>query len=422
MTANIEGDFEFIPKSRQKAEEISKDLSFFGKELFTPEQIEKVREPIRKVGTTWGARLLGAPADLLKMAATFFRVPQRDLEKMPSSENFMKFLERQTGESLAPSGKGEQLAQEYAGGLGSLMGLGGAGGKLATVLLPAINIGLNEGFDQVDKRFFKVPDIIRSGTILLTDMLIGSRGGKGARGIAREYHRAADNVIPEGAMINAKALKRDMENIRTKLSRGGTSPSKVPVLKKADEIINIIDKNNGMIPANETYAFRTAVNDIIKDPTTMTGAKRYLSGINKSLNKELQLYGKTQNPKFLAYLNEGDQILQGLSNSAKATRILRAKAPADLKNPLSWIAFGLSPRTYLSGLGLAKASEMIHRIVTTPALRKHYLNAIGRAFQRGGKGAVNEIKGFERAANKEYPELLEEEFEFIPKNQKSSGK
>ena len=52
MTATIEEDFEFIPKSRQKAEEVAKGLYLFGKETFTPEQIEKVREPLRKTLTS----------------------------------------------------------------------------------------------------------------------------------------------------------------------------------------------------------------------------------------------------------------------------------------------------------------------------------------------------------------------------------
>lgn len=414
MTAPAKNDdmaeFEFIPKSRQIANKIAEEEKIFGWQPFTGEQIEKVREPVRKTVLRGGASILGASSDVIKFLAHLVQVPAEARNKIPSTDAFKKYIQQFTGESLDPSNSGEEIAGNVAERIGSIAGLGGARSAVSGVLVPIAGETVRQSL-----KYGGAPEWLQAGATLLTDLALGSRGAKNPREAARMFHNEADKLIPTTDVVDARKLLQKMNNIKTTLSRGGTSPAKVAALTKVDEIIDTISKNNGKIPAKELYAFRTSVNDIMGDPKELEGAKRILIGLNGMLNKELDLYGK-QNPSAIKILREGDQIIQGLADSKKATEFLRAKAPSDLKNPVSWLAFGLNPKTYLTAVGFTKGAEMTHRISTSSALRKHYFNTVKYALLGDGKAAIYEMRRFDEAASKAFPEMEDGEFEFLPKN------
>jgi hypothetical protein len=407
-----EESFEYVPKSRQIANEIAEE-KIYGWQPFTGEQIEKVREPVRKTLVRGGAATLGATSDVIKFLATLAQVPEGARNKLPSTENFKKYLEELTGESLQPSNFGEEVAGNIAERVGTVAGLGGARTAASAFLVPVAGETVRQTLKAGG-----APEWLQTGATLLTDLFLGSRGSPSPREAARISHREADRLIPATDSIDGTRLLNEMNKIRTDLTRGGTSPAKTAALTKTQEIIDTINRNGGRMPAKEAFAFRTSVNDITGDPTLLQGAKRYLSAINRSMNRELDVYG-LQNPKAIEALREGDRLVQGLANSRKATEFLRAKAPTDLRNPVSWLAFGLNPKTYLTSVGLTKAAEMTHRIITSPELRKHYFNTVKYSLTGDGKAAIHEMRKFDEAAARAFPELEEGEFEFIPKNQSS---
>lgn len=404
-----EQDFEFVPKSRQIAEEIASE-KIFGWQPFTAEQIEKVREPVRKTLVRGGAATLGATSDVVNFLARLAQVPEEYRSKIPSTEKFKKYIEEFTGETLEPSNRGEEIAGNIAERAGSIAGLGGARSAVSGLLVPVAGETVRQGLKSGG-----APEWVQAGATLLSDFLLGKKGMPNPREAARSFHKEADKLIPATDFVDARTLEQSMRKIVSTLSRGGASPSKTAALNKAKEIITNIEENAGHIPAKDLYAYRTAVNDIMGDPSLLQGAKKYLQVINQSLNKELTTYGK-QNPAAIDSLRKGDALVQGLANSRKASQFLRAKAPQDLKNPLSWIAFAINPKTYLTAVGATKAYEMTHRIFTSPALRKHYFDTIKYALKGDGKAAIHELRKFDSIAEKEFPDASDGDFEFIPKS------
>lgn len=402
-------DFEYIPKSRLKAEEIASE-KFFGKQLLSPEFVEKTREPIRKTLTEFGAHALTGASGLVNMVSGLFGAPESFRKYIPTPESFKKQLESWTGESLEPKNIWEEYAQDIAARAGTIAGLGGARSLTAGIGVPIAGSTVKQVLKKGGAN-----EQTQAAATMLTDMFLGTRGLANPRDTARIFHREAEQLIPPGQLVNARTLETEMRDIVTRLSRGGHNPETAPVIAKANEIIQRIQQGNGRIDPRDLYAFRTSVNAIRGDPTTLEGGRRWLDSLNRHLNTELTAYGTSQNPQFLHALREGDEILQGLSNSRRAVSLFRAKAPTDLRNPVTWIAFGLSPKTWATGAGLTKSLEMFHRVLTSPALRRYYTNAVRYALGGDGKAAVHEMKAFDKKANQEFPDLEEGEFEFLPR-------
>jgi len=401
-------DFEHIPISRQKAEKVARSFDFYGYQPFSAEQIEKVREPVRKTLTTLGASAIAAPSNLLNFATGLFS--SNASKYIPKTQDLMKNIEKWTGESLEPSNFWEEYAMNIAGGVGSFLGLGGGRSLAGTLATPIAA----ETAKQTLK-YGGAPEWMQTAGALITSVLSGTRGAPNPTEAARQFHRTAENLIPSGAMINAQGLASSLQKMITRLERGGTNPETAPVLNKAREILQRINQGNGQIDPRDVFAFRTAVNAIRGDPQTLQGGRRFLDGLNRMLNRQLRQYGKTQNPQFYEVLNEGDKIVQGLSKAQRASNFLKAHVPIgeEAKNPYTWLFFALKPKTLITGLGAKKLAEFAHRLTMSPALRRHYGRTIRYALEGNAKGAAKELSSFDREANKEFPEMEQGDFELI---------
>lgn len=408
---NSENNFEFIPKSRQKANEIAEER-IFGYKPFTGEQIEKVREPIRKSLTEFGANFLAGPSGLLNFVTGLVGTPKSVRKYIPTPEDFKKNIESFTGESLESSNPWEKMAQDISGKAGTIASLGGARTGAGLLGVPITGEAVKQGL-----KYGGAPEWMQTTGVLLTDLLMGKKGLANPRETASAFHRQAERLIPQGASVNGQNLLNDMQNIVTRLSRGGHNPETAPVIAKANEIIQRIQQGNGAIDPRDIYAFRTAVNAIRGDPATLQGGRKWLDSLNHLLNRELTTYGTQQNPQFLATLNEGDQIVQGLSNGRRAMNFLRAKVPENIRNnPVAAMLMFLKPKQYLTHLGLVKSGEIGHQLLFSPAIRRYYGNAVRYSLEGNGKGAIHEMQKLVKESKKEFPQLEEGEFEYSPKS------
>jgi hypothetical protein len=338
------------------------------------------------------------------------------VEALPTSPELKDFTQQVAGDYLMPQSGGEEFADEVVSDLTSLLigreipASGGVVSKtLKTVARPLVaSIGANLAKEGAEKLGAgeKTQMFAKLGTMLLIDLT----GRKSAKALGKELYADSQKLLPEGADISAKNLSKKLGNLEKRLLKGGTAPSKTPVLTKLKEIKGKI--KNGKISVSELQEFKRDLNEVSASlydlPKDVKGKlKSNFNTLRSDLKSTIGEYGK-KNPEFLNTWNKAEEVHAAIQQSQKVRKSIGnvIKKHPHISGAVALGAFGLkmSPTGALVAIPAAaslQSAELVARIMKSPTLRKHYMRTINAAIQENVPAMTKNLSALDKAMKKE---------------------
>jgi len=223
----------------------------------------------------------------------------------------------------------------------------------------------------------------------------------------------ARKLIPKGSMADTKQMTRELSALEGELSKGISTPTKNEVKQAVSEMKSKV--SGGAYPAEEIVDMMHDLNERMTskklfDELGKSGQKQLKFRYNKAKNvvgKEIANIGK-QNPEFIKEWSEGMEGFAAIQNSKKATRTIEKLLPKLpqhvllgvgveallLQNPKAAVGLG-------AGFATLKSAELLNRVMSSPALRKHYLNVIEAATKENAALTAKGIATLDRELKKD---------------------
>jgi len=151
---------------------------------------------------------------------------------LPKSQDVREITRAITGEYLEPQNRAEKFADEVVSDVTALMLPIGGKFKAVRPILTALGANVAKEVAAEAGVGEKGQFLTKMGTMFLGGMI----GKKNIREIPKELYKKADELLPEGATVSASKLGKRVSDLEKILKKGGTSPTKTPVLKKIAEI------------------------------------------------------------------------------------------------------------------------------------------------------------------------------------------
>lgn len=242
-------------------------------------------------------------------------------------------------------------------------------------------------------------------------MLLASIPGNGPK--LREHMKSlydkAESSIPQGAQVSAKTLEPRIEKLRSLTSTGIETPAKNEILKIIDQLESKIV--NGKVPLSEAWQIKKDLNDILFSGKPLKGLERNLNPLVSDFNSLLQEAGK-QNPDFVKYLTEADDIYRGLNQSSYIKKQLNNIVTADKSlYALTTSLFTGHPIETAKGLavahGIKTGVNIIEPFAKSRAIQNRYWQVVKAASQNNIPTAVKNIKLLDKEIRKEVNDIDE---------------
>lgn len=295
--------------------------------------------------------------------------------RAPTSKELKKMSIEATGGYTKPQSKAEEIGDELAETVASLVGPM----KFRKVL--GVSIG-----SQAAKEGIKLlgggetsQEAGKLGTMFLLSML----NPGGALKYAESQYDKAD-ILSKGASISAKNLENNLYNLRSDLQKGVSTSNKSSVLKPIEEILPKI--KNGKIRVDELTSAKRDINNLMGEPSTLTGARKLLNGLGKEIDNAIKPYEKI-NPQFGKVYRPANEIYGAVKQGNKASNFIKKTlgAKSVLGAAIAETALGhpeyIIPTiaTALGSLGAAKTVDFMTRVAKSKELQKFYSKAITAA-------------------------------------------
>lgn len=321
-------------------------------------------------------------------------------EALPTSQDIREnATQKLTGNYLEPQTSGEEFSDELFSDLAALLlPAKGAKGQLKIPFARAIGTTLFANTSgEVAKAYGLDPT--ETGYVKMGAMLLaGFMGRGGARNYAKSLYVEALDMIPEGAVMNARSTLKQLDSYIVTLKKGGISPQKQPALSLANQLKQKIMQTGGDLKVEELPAFRQSINDYrFNRQAGLTDSGRYfLDRFDDIINKQLMDYGK-QNPAFLNKYREANTGLAGFKQSNKIASYISKKIDISKLSPETILSLGMNITkpsvlaTLGTSMGTAKAAQIIHRIGKNPVLRQYYLNVLHSSLKDNLPGLVRNL-------------------------------
>jgi hypothetical protein len=317
---------------KEKAEKVAKGLRFFGKE-FTPEQIQKVREPIKQEAILPLIEFLtgrfGAPGDIAEGLQRLVGI-EEPIKTFPTSELFKRDIESFAGEEFRPETSGQQQRADLA----SLFGALSLGGALGPAFVGAA-AGTGVGGLAEKLGLGPIPSAIASG---LATLLPGLAGPATLKKVPKKpAERAALKIAErEGIKVPRAALKEELPVSRlkqakpTKLTKARKLKFEKSVERAKDRIIE------GITPSakteKEAIALKEAASklfqsaearaDLIKGPVPTSNLRNALNRSIVRLEKSPAL--ATEEASSLNFLRKMEQGLEAKNTTSNLMALHRS--------------------------------------------------------------------------------------------------
>lgn len=402
--SDSEDDWDYKTPFRKKSEDISKREKFFGKEIFSPEQVEKARAAVGYPLQELTSHLLGGIGDVSQgvRALTGAEEPQK---RLATSQDIKEDL----GDTFVPKeyepSEVEKRIGQGAGIFGSLLGTPVRGMTARSIPIASIGAPL-VGASLKSLNAPEWAQIAGENAALVASSLRGQHSINRAKNLS---YRRADRHLPQNAEVGASSLNNWTRAMVNSLERQGYNPKNTPLINKLNDIIKAT--STGRANIGRLASLKQSIHDIMGDPATLKATRKIFPRLSRRINQTLERYGRT-NPQWWENFRRGDLLHGGLENSKKATAFIRNKANPN--NPLTYLVFGV--KGVLGATGIAKGLEVLHRITTNPEMRRYYANALRYAFQGEARAMNYYVNKLDRKISKKFPPKKEdEEYEYSVK-------
>ncbi len=332
-------------------------------------------------------------------------------ERSPTSSELKNLSESSTQGFTKAQGLGEELGDEFASTIASLLGpmkfrkaLGisalGVSSKQALK-----SLGLGETSQEIGK----------FGTMIVSSMI----NPKGVKQLYNNYYNEALRLAPEEARVSAKPLEKSLNSLKKSLSEGLDAPTEEAVMKVVKKATDKIQ--DGQVSVREMMASNRSLNEIMGDPEFLKRAKNLFPELKKGINNTISQY---ENPEFLKNWKSANEAFGGFYQSQKLSRFIEQKMGIKPIKHALFTAAGETilghPEAILPTLGIAttgyvgiKGVELMQRIFANPTLRKYYGEVLTNAAKENVVAMNNAAEKLDKKLRVDFD--LEEEKKLNPK-------
>lgn len=335
---------------------------------------------------------------------------------LPEQEEMEAFERKYTGEYLQPQSPGEEKWDEYVKDVGSLLidpskkfslpiklgraALIGFAGQEAKDLAKSMGAG-EEGQGYA-----------KMGTNLALSMI-----NPGAvRNMSRQLRGKAMSSIPETATGNASSLKSSLEEMIKDIDKKQSTTAGERIKKEAQGILSKIQDDK--LPYQQAVDIKTALNEnsseLYKDPMVMPVTKKALRAHFDRVRGHLKDYiaqSEKEFPEFFENISKSDEVYSAIAQSEKMSNFLSKHRgiieKGGIASPIVALFTGGpmaaagAAATAAGAIGAYQGRKILKQIAKSPTLREHYFNALTAASKENIGVAVQEIRRFQREAEKD---------------------
>lgn len=344
---------------------------------------------------------------------------------LPTSEKLRKKSIELTKGYTEPKSEAESFTDELAQDFTSLIS-SGAGKTWVKGIKRAASL---TGIGQAAKQTAKIvggkesdQELAKSAAIFVSSLIDPKR----VSNYWKDQYKKAENLIPQGALTEAKSLENNLLHMKKNLSKGTLAPSEKFVVDEIDKILPKI--SNGKIAPDEVQATIRSINEKIQglykemEKGQSVRAKTLINDVNNQLSKTLENYGKVNPEYYQAYKNAQDAFLANVQ-SRKLSNLMSKHSgwtKAIIASPVAGQLFALNVPGAVStaaGIGLGysglKSVEALTRMVLSsnkPGLRNLYLQTLNSALKENSPQFIRNLGKLDKEMrqDKDILNLLEE--------------
>lgn len=328
---------------------------------------------------------------------------------LPKSEDVREFGKFLFGKKLEPRNEWEAKADEIVSDFAALA-LPIPGNKLRVIKPALLAMGGNIASDVVGRMggSEKEKTYAKLGTFVMGSLI----NPKSAETLKNSLYEQARNARPSNAMVDAFHLKRNINQYRTELQKGGTAPYKTNALKKLDEIEEAA--KSGDIGVDQLEQFKISINSMRAglyeefkgNAPGRKLAKASLDKVSKIVDEGLDVYG-ISNPQWESFYRPANEVHGAIQQSHRARNFIGRVAkkyghhlilPALGLGHVAGVgpAIGTAVATGALTTGAVTGGEIIAKISKSPTLRKHYTNLINAALKEDVVAVEANLKKLEK--------------------------
>jgi len=328
--------------------------------------------------------------------------------RFPTSADIRETVGEATNYALEPRSEMQELAGNIAGDFATLAIPVKGKIPFARALATSIvgNVGSQAakdlGFEEGGQAATKIGLMIMAG-------MLGK--GRGVKAYTNNLYKQAESAVEQGATVSSRGIERNILKLEDMLSKGIDTPSKTAVRKVMTDMSQKI--KDGEVLVEDLMAFNRDINEIAGDPALLERGRKFFNTLRGDVKKGLEEYGKT-NADFMKYYSDANQAFAGLKYGDKIKSFVRGAVRSD-KFPYAMVALGYESAIYptaalKSAAGLAGAgaavygAEVVRRVATNPALRKHYLGVVNASLKGNRQALLRNMNLLDRALKKSIDE------------------
>jgi hypothetical protein len=218
------------------------------------------------------------------------------------------------------------------------------------------------------------------GSLFLFSLFDKPRAAKAVSELYKPVANKVGNLSP----VNASALENNLQNLKTKLSKGTMAPSEKFVIDEADAILGKI--KNGTITPEEAWATKRSLNEKLSNilfnipkKADQARARKLAQTVLTDLDNVLKQTAK-QDPKFYKDLKAADRAFGTISKSNLMSNFIERNMKY---TPLTSGLAHLFQGSLGSGVATAvipyEIGKVLYRITNSKELAKHYGKVLSAA-------------------------------------------
>ena len=381
-----------------------------------------------QIGTRIATEVAGLPGNILSPINEYIAAPitkaitkkeplsykETTLGKIfPTSQTLQEGISIEN-EYLRPRNKGEQLSTDVVGDATSLFLPGKAfkAGKYA--LTPLKSLGASVASNALGEGVYEftgdknVGNNVKNGALLAFSLFNKPKADKI---VGLQYNKAA-SLLPANATQDARSLTKGLNNLKSSILKGrkpvDLAPSETFVIDEADKILRQI--KSGEVSIDTLVSSKRSLNEMLNkfvfgsaDKGANSRARKLATQINGEIKNVFNEYGK-KNPEWLKTYSGADQAFGAISQSNYISRALENVMKGRVNSNLGHL-FGIGAEV---GLGLAggvptaittfgayQGAKILHRVMKSPVLRRHYGEIIKAAATENVKALNSRVDKFE---------------------------
>lgn len=254
--------------------------------------------------------------------------------------------------------------------------------------------------------------LAKGGTMLMLSLFNKPK----AESIASDLYKKAQSILPANAATNATRLETNLNNLKSNILKGrkprDAAGSEKFVLDEADKVLRQIQ--NGQVNVNTLVAAKRSLNENLQkfvfessDKSARAGARKLAKRINGEISGAMEQYGQT-NPEWWSQQKSADQAFGAINQSNYISRLLerftkgRPEGLAHLFGATGQLATSLvSGPAAIGGFSIYQGYKLMHRIIKSPELRKHYAKVLFSSLTENPKIINKEVEDLQNSLEKD---------------------